>query len=692
MDSTQKSWLELFKTGKWKDCAAAIDLKLKESSFNTDLGGKHIQRLFLENNLFICSQLSVDWDSMNEDSTSSTWAKSYNVLHQIFNFMRCQSVCSELPLELVLCTTCNLLWWTNMKVDPLQQHSNHNDSLVAALFSFKAVGKTVGEWNVEHQSTGCVETDFILAINTLVPYLPKLSPIQSQLVIEVITLSSLILGENYENPSDNIVELIDALDHVVEFLPLMKVHLTQGQVVDKLQVLLKFGKQDIGQILNTENHLTVSETLLITIASLSMKVKTKSLRENSERAMMYLNLIEKDELAFPFLYHYMHAFANFHCGNFSTSLYHLQHTIMCSSNSFMQGRSKTLKGQILLLENKPAAALEVLQSVQYKLKDVQIPMCAFLIGKAYGMLGEAKQQAEIFELLLECLSAEPAFQPKLVSPLAGMEQLLLLFVHNQPEVSYQEVLQACATAHLSSQQPQKAFEKIMELLQITVAEMNDDIEDSSSMWKLSELLHDAASALLEGNSMPRAQEVCEAALQFHNTRLALTATKLTDISSLKEDVIALLLLAEAKESQESSDVPDILNRCARLLQNLIEKQSKSGKKQKEAALLTKALLARIYLRKAIINAKKNFEDDAVACFQRALYWKADDPEVILRFAYYLLEANQEEESLALWQMFKDCEKRATDSKSFALNHLLGGTMSLDQREEIELRLQSLSSS
>lgn len=67
----------------------------------------------------------------------------------------------------------------------------------------------------------------------------------------------------------------------------------------------------------------------------------------------------------------------------------------------MQARSKTLKGQILLSQEKASEALEILQSIQYKRKEVQLPVCAFQISIAYQKLGKFKYQVDVLNLLLD---------------------------------------------------------------------------------------------------------------------------------------------------------------------------------------------------------------------------------------------------------------------------------------------------
>lgn len=95
------------------------------------------------------------------------------------------------------------------------------------------------------------------------------------------------------------------------------------------------------------------------------------------------------------------AFANFNIGNLETCLYHLLQASSSSSNLFLQGRASILKGQTLLEQGKTDLAMQALLSVDYKHKNIQIPLCAYLIGKAYEKLGKNKQQVEVLNLLLQ---------------------------------------------------------------------------------------------------------------------------------------------------------------------------------------------------------------------------------------------------------------------------------------------------
>lgn len=155
-----------------------------------------------------------------------------------------------------------------------------------------------------------------------------------------------------------------------------------------------------------------------------------------------------------------------------------------------------------------------------------------------------------------------------------------------------------------------------------------------------------------------------------------------------------------------------------MLQSLVNKLTKTEERHEKILKLAKGLLARVFLHKALLNVKRKFEDDATACFQRALYWNngeyqlfapylfikmlytgnilifdllSEDPEVILQFAHHLLDNNQLEESLALWRMYTDCtQMQEDDSDNIALSYILGERMSSFQRTEILQRLKSLS--
>lgn len=180
---------------------------------------------------------------------------------------------------------------------------------------------------------------------------------------------------------------------------------------------------------------------------------------------------------------FLAALANFNIGNLETCLYHLLQASSSSSNLFMQARASILKGQTLLEQDKAGLALQALFSVEYKHKSIQIPLCPYLIGRAYEKLGKNKQQVEVLNLLLQvsfsllrfssvyldytstliilflfpflvkCLSSNPPIEPRLQSPLVGMEHRFILCVHSQPEISYEEVLQCAVVAYLSIKVP-----------------------------------------------------------------------------------------------------------------------------------------------------------------------------------------------------------------------------------------------
>lgn len=200
------------------------------------------------------------------------------------------------------------------------------------------------------------------------------------------------------------------------------------KVASNFENLLKFGWKETGEVLSETSSSTISEMLLSTVAVYCFRCNPSMLKENSSKSLKYLNLIDRNSLGFPFLFHYLYgqfdtlhhyknlitivntliypsifhcyiAFANFNIGNSDASLYHLQHAALSRPSFFMQARSKTLQGQILLSQEKASAALEILQSVQYKRKEVQLPLCAFLIASAYQQLGKFKHQIDVLNLL-----------------------------------------------------------------------------------------------------------------------------------------------------------------------------------------------------------------------------------------------------------------------------------------------------
>lgn len=689
------SWQELFREGNYSACTRALkrqqeNLLLEKNANDSD---HYAQSFSIENNIFVCEQLSQQWDLGSHETIARKWAQSYCEVIDVHRRLRCQHACSRLPLDLILTVTCNAMWWGIMKVDPSDQQSCQKDVINAAVYSLSTVRKSFGGRNPEGRLYETIETNFIDAVSEAISCLPKLTPKQFQLTLEIICLGILSCVDSYKNIQDKVSEFQKMIDGLVDILPQVKVHFSCGntRVSSNCGNLLKFGGTEVASVFSQTCFLTISETLLNIVAMFCFRCNPGKLIENSSKSLSYLNLIDKNSLVFPFMYHYLHAFANFNLGNLDASLYHLQHAAVSSPNFFMQARSKILKGQILLSQEKASAALETLQSVQYKRKEVQLPKCAFLIASAYQKLGKIKEQIDILNLLLNCLTAEHAVKPKLPSPLAGLQHRLLLSVHSQPEISAEHVLESIAMAHFSMQQPKEAADKLFELLHLKSLVMDDELgfADSMSMWKLSELFHDAICALLEAYCLDDAEELCEAALQFHSSRFDLVEHDKCDFSTLGEDVISLILLGEVKDLQQSSDVSEILNRCVRLLQGLVEKISKSKKSHTETLSKANSFLARVFLHKALLNAKKKFDDDATACFQRALSFNEGDTEVILYFARFLLDRNQHEESLALWSMFKDANQSLERPQSIALNHILGDKMTRDEREETMCRLGSL---
>lgn len=691
--SLRGSWKELFTVGKWEDCAHAIHQELNGHKIVNDVQ-QHSLRIILENNKFVCHQLSKDWDSFHIEDISRDWAKSHSTITELFHVTHCQHTCSKIPLNVLLCVTSNAMWWSIMKIDPLQQHSCSRETLLMASSTLKTVSITYGVWNVYHHSLGSVENDFLQAVKNISPYLLKLSPKTCYLAVEIIVLGLLSWLNEESLFHQPLAECLSILDEINSILPQIRVHLSNDSIDTNFESedLVKFGWLDNGEFLSKANLTVITEAWVIVETLICLREKTDNPKKSNLKALSYLKLVDLDNSNFSALIHYMKAFAHFNNDNLDRSLCHLQQTSFSTSSLFMQSRVNTLKGQIYLLQNKPTTALEALQTVDYKHKEVQIPLSAYLITKAYGKLGKVSQQCKALALLSEYLSTESSVHPILLSPVSGMEHRILLDVHSQPEISYDEVLRSSAKAHLSNNQPKEAAEKLMELLHINSVNF-DCVGDKASLWQLSELLHDTAATLLEAQSAYDAQQVCEAAVQFFSSQPLSDESTTLGIESMKEDIIALLLLAHAKDTQHSSDVNNILNRCAKVLQDFVDKTTKDQAIQEESVLLCRALLARTYLHKAILNLKKKFSDDAVACFQRALSWKTDDPEVILHFIHALLENNKFDECLALWEMYKDAERSTQNkSESIAINYLLGDRMGIDDREEVICRIQSLSTS
>ncbi|XP_034253196.1 uncharacterized protein LOC117652413 [Thrips palmi] len=675
-------WQKLFREGKYSACSAALRKKQEKILLKEDANdsGRHALVLAIENNLFVCDQLRQDWESGTEETVSRNWAKSYREIIDLHSRVRCQHVCSKLPLDLVLSVTCNVMWWGAMKVDPCDQQSYQREIINAAIYSLNTVRKSFGGRKPTVRSYEPIETYFIDAVKDVISCLPKLTSTQTQLFLEIVCLGILSFLDNYETLQDKDAEFQEMILSLIDILPQVKLHLSYEITnSSNFEILLKFGWKEIAEFLSETSFTTISETLLSTVAVFCLRCNSDMLNENSSKALQYLNLIDRNSLVLPFIHHYLHALANFNIGNPDASLYHLQRALMSGTSFLMQARSKTLEGQILLSQEKASVALEILQSVQYKHKEVQLPLCAFLIASAYQKLGKFKHQIDVLNLLFDCLTAKQAVKPKLVSPLAGIQQRLLLSVHHQPEISAEYVLQTIAMAHFSAEQPKEAAENFWNL----------SCTEDSSVRKLLELLHDATCALLEAHCIDDAERLCEAALQFHSTRLDLVESTRCDLSVLSEDVIALMLLGEVKDLQKSSDVSEILNRCARLLQGLVDKLNKSKETCNKTLSMARALLARVFLHKALLNASRKFDDDSIACFQRALTWNDGDTEIILYFARFLLDRDQHEESLALWRMFKDAKQSFKIPSSVTLNHLLGDKMTRDDREEIMCRLGSL---
>ena len=66
---------------------------------------------------------------------------------------------------------------------------------------------------------------------------------------------------------------------------------------------MKFGLKDIATILSAPNT-SVIEVFLIVIAISCLRDEKENVKENSEQALKYLNLVDKSHLLYHFLYNY----------------------------------------------------------------------------------------------------------------------------------------------------------------------------------------------------------------------------------------------------------------------------------------------------------------------------------------------------------------------------------------------------
>lgn len=80
----------------------------------------------------------MNWECETEGIISQNWAKSYSRISELHRFLRCQHICNELPLDLVLCVAYNCMWWTVMKIDPFNQHFCQKEAMDIAVYSLKA--------------------------------------------------------------------------------------------------------------------------------------------------------------------------------------------------------------------------------------------------------------------------------------------------------------------------------------------------------------------------------------------------------------------------------------------------------------------------------------------------------------------------------------------------------------------------
>lgn len=73
---------------------------------------------------------------------------------------------------------------------------------------------------------GLIETDFIQALKTSTSILTKVSPLVCQLLMEIMFLGSLVLFVENRKEERILIELAIVMDHLLEYLPQLKVHIS----------------------------------------------------------------------------------------------------------------------------------------------------------------------------------------------------------------------------------------------------------------------------------------------------------------------------------------------------------------------------------------------------------------------------------------------------------------------------------
>lgn len=98
------------------------------------------------------------------------------------------------------------------------------------LFVANLVRELCGSWNPTPLD-GSMETNFIEAVDTSISCLVKLTPMQCQLTIEIISLGFLILLDTIENSNEKPkTEFYKTIENLVDMLPQLKVHFSYGKL------------------------------------------------------------------------------------------------------------------------------------------------------------------------------------------------------------------------------------------------------------------------------------------------------------------------------------------------------------------------------------------------------------------------------------------------------------------------------
>lgn len=92
--------------------------------------------------------------------------------------------------------------------------------------------KSLGYSPPLHQSTHLIESEFTKMAEDSIMFLTILSPIQCQLALEIIILGFIaLLDDNQRQSQGADVDYQHVLEHLVDVLPQVKVHLSSGKCV-----------------------------------------------------------------------------------------------------------------------------------------------------------------------------------------------------------------------------------------------------------------------------------------------------------------------------------------------------------------------------------------------------------------------------------------------------------------------------